>query len=68
MSSRSRIGVQFTVTREMIEAARDNIADLCGYSDETIAQTYRSMRALEPGEWPEPPVKPGRDPYANGGR
>ncbi len=68
MTTRSRIGVQFTVTREMIEAGLAHVIDTRGYDNTDIVTMYRAMRALEPGEWPEPPVKPGRDPYAHGGR
>ena len=65
MTSRSRIGVQFTVTPEMIEAARVYAIEC---TDAVLANVYTAMRALELGTQPEPPVKPGRDPYANGGR
>lgn len=49
--------VKVEVTPEMIEAARDQGIDannIYGVADETIAQIYRAMRALEPGTHEQP--------------
>ena len=68
MSTRSRIGVLFEVTREMIEAARALDWENDRFPDEYYADLYRVMRGLAPGAIPEPVVRPGRNPYAEGGR
>jgi hypothetical protein len=42
--------VKIEVTKQMIDAARDNATIFWEVPDVVIAEIYRRMRALEPGE------------------